>query len=177
MLLRRPGTPDWVDDGLVAELDGNLWHATNRFACKQILRDGYIKSDAPATYENGFCRSLGAISLFDLSCADPGPPISHWCQWICRDPKEPSYWFEVNRKLAASGLIGSEVLLNRWREKSHGSGGLILAGIEAAFIGRLHLDQLLRIIEIRGNRWRVIRLPCDRVRKGSKNNLGMKHSD
>lgn len=70
----RPNVPTWLPSDLVRELDGRLWHATDELGFKGIISHGQITAAAKAKYQNGFCRGIGAVSLFDLSYPDPRHP-------------------------------------------------------------------------------------------------------
>ena len=114
-----------------------------------------------ATYANGFCRGIGAVSLFDLACPDPPPYVSHWTQWISRNPLQPSYWFEVDRELAESAIVEPELLRERWKNEWRDDAVRIIAGIESAHIGSIPIGHISQIIEIRFPEWKILSLSLD----------------
>jgi len=155
----RAGAPTWLDANLVSELNGHLWHATNEKAFEQIVQDGFVRVPAQAKYANGFCRGIGAVSLFDLGCLDPPPYNSHWSQWISDDPQVASYWLEVDRELARASILDPKKLLDRWKVEQRSDAIRIMAGIESAHIGPLPLSNVRRVVRINHPKWTVISLP------------------
>ena len=156
MSSKRNGTPDWLSTDLVSELDGCLWHATTSEAFEKIVSEGFIKIPDQSKYSNGFCRGIGAISLFDLRYPDPPPYISHWSEWISRNPLKPSYWFEVDRELTKSSVLSPTELLKRWRIEQNSERVRIIAGIESAHIGPLPLSHTRRTLKISYPHFEVI---------------------
>lgn len=152
----RTGAPDWLPRGLVNELEGRLWHATNASALKMIVQDGFIGISAASKYPNGFCRGIGAVSLFDFCYPDPPPYMTHWSQWISREPSQPSYWLEVDRELAQSSILDPERLLQRWRDERAADKMRIIAGIESAHLGPLPIDHVRRALKISHPQFTVI---------------------
>jgi hypothetical protein len=148
---RRSGSPEWIEDSLLGELDGGLWHATDERGWFGIVADGSIRADAVAKYGNGFCRSIGAVSLFDLSRPESAvsPTASHWSDWL-RPNAGKCIWIEVDREASAGKLLDPDATLARWKlALEEGCQNLrYIAGIEAAHIGALPLTSTLRALEI-----------------------------
>lgn len=150
---RTDDTPGRIPVDLLAELDGRLWHATRAAGYAGIFATGHIQPDAPPLYANGFCRSIGAVSLFDLACPDPPPGPTHWSHWLRCYGSEPHYWLEISRDGAANDLVSAEDTLRLWRETPPGQGGRIIGGIEAAHRGPIPLAQVVRVLRISLPEW------------------------
>jgi hypothetical protein len=150
--LRREGAPDWIEDVLLQKLDGRLWHATTERAWRAIMADGIIRPDAEAVYRNGFCRSIGAVSLFDLSQPDSAAPVAatHWSAWLGGLDDEPRYWIEIDRAAVSERLLTPVETLARWRlALNEGSQTLrIIAGLEAAHLGPIALLSTCQVLRL-----------------------------
>jgi hypothetical protein len=149
----RPDAPTWLPADLIRELDGGLWHATDGHGFQSIAYDGKISPSAKAKYPNGFCRGIGAISLFDLSFPDPPPSAAHWSQWISRESEGPSYWLEIDRDKARPRVLNPMELLERWKREQSFEKMRIIARIESAHIGPIPLDCVKRVLVIEGRVW------------------------
>ncbi|PTQ12092.1 hypothetical protein CLG96_05860 [Sphingomonas oleivorans] len=149
---RRAGAPDWIDGTLLRMLDGGLWHATKEHAWRSIVNEGKIRADAPPLYKNGFCRSIGGVSLFDLTRPDDAasPAAAHWSAWLGATDDEPRYWIEIERSGVAAELLTTEETLSRWREafERHSPNLRIIAGLETAHIGSIPLDRTCRVLRL-----------------------------
>lgn len=154
----RPGTPQWVEPVLAGALDGRLWHATDLLGWKGIRADGAIRPDARVNYPNAFCRSIGAVSLFDLSQPDASPPAAHWSQWL-GSPSEDKVrlWLEVDREQVRGQLLDPDETLKRWRTAldEHSTSLRLIGGIEAAHVGEIPLVHVVRVLRIQGGRWQI----------------------
>lgn len=156
--MRREGAPSWIDVDLLAQLDGRLWHASDANGWAGIRRTGAIIADAKPHYPNGFCRSIGAVSLFDLAQPDSASSVAaaHWSQWLGAVDEEPRYWIEIDRSAVAPQLLTPADTLARWRNAlDEGSPNLrIISGLEAAHLGRVPLQHTRRVIECVSGRLR-----------------------
>lgn len=124
-------------------MKGRLWHATSPEALRSILRQAMIRPDAAPIYPNGFCRTIGAVSLFDLTNTEVPPGASHWSQWF-RGPGETSYWLEIDRASVANALLSPVELLARWCGRTR-----IIAGVEAGHLGPIPLEHVSAILGFR----------------------------
>jgi|TARA_A100001391_G_scaffold51157_1_gene31200 hypothetical protein len=147
-------------------LAGGLWHNTSDDRFAGILLTGEIQSepDIPdkGRYNTGagekgypFARSLGAISLFDLTGFDHDEyaaryPVSSISAFV---PYRPAWghsvWLELDRPALAQNLIGAVELLDHW--KSFGGDRNILPGVEAAHVGPIPVSALIRAVRISAN--------------------------
>lgn len=152
---RRDGAPDWIDTGLLNELDGRLWHATSAAAYWGILAEKFILASAPGKY-NGFAKRIGGVSLFDLAWPDPRPPISHWSQWLSFADQDVWYWLEIDRIKAAEQILSPDKALEHWRGIEPGEGGLIIGGIEAVHLGPVAIAHVTRTMEISRSGWKEL---------------------
>jgi hypothetical protein len=154
---RREGAPSWIETPLLQALDGKLWHAANEDAWHGIVADGAIRIDAQANFWNAFCRSIGAVSLVDLSQPDTAtsPAAAHWSQWLGALDDKPRYWIEINREAVGANLLTPAVTLDRWRAAlADGAQSLrIIAGIEAAHLGHIALHRTVRVLRVQSGRW------------------------
>lgn len=154
---RRVGAPAWIETALLYELDGGLWHATDERGFNGIVADRAIKPDAPSIYHNGFCRSIGAVSLFDLSRPDDAVPAaaSHWSKWLGALEEEPRFWFEIDRKATAASVLDPAATLKRWRMAlgEHSLSLRLIAGIEAAHVGPIPVTSTLRVLRLERGCW------------------------
>lgn len=154
---RRMGSPAWIQPELLAELDGRLWHATSERGYAGIVADGAIRPDSLAIYHNGFCRSIGAVSLFDLAAPDEAASAAatHWSAWLGALDDEFRFWIEIDRSATASDILDPRATLDRWRSAlDAGSTSLrIISGIEAAHLGRIPLAKTLQVLRIRRGHW------------------------
>lgn len=162
----RSNAPNWIDRALLAELDGRLWHIADPFGWAGILRDQIIRHDAPAKYAKSFCRSIGAISLFDLSCSDRGvlPPASHWSAWLMADSEPPCYWLEISRAHIEPNILCPSEMLARWQEASKsGERNLrMIEGVEAAHVGPIPLSSVPRVLQLERGTWMATIYPSER---------------
>ena len=60
--MNNPGLPQ----ELWNELDQGVWHATSQAVLQKIISSNAIKPSIDGGYSNSFCRSLGAVSVFDF---------------------------------------------------------------------------------------------------------------
>lgn len=154
---RRDDAPAWIEGALLAALDGRLWHATDEKGWAGIRASGTIRPDAPPHYANGFCRSIGAVSLFDLRCPDSAcsPAAAHWSDWLGHRADEPRYWIEVNRARTVATTLTPAETLDRWRTAlAAGASSLrIIAGIESAHLGCIPMSSTVQLLTIRDGRW------------------------
>lgn len=142
-LWRRP------DQGFRERLRGHLWHATDHRAVRAILASGSVRSDATPRYANGFCRSIGAVSLFDFAEMDRLTPGFHWTEWLLR-PGEVTYWLQVDRTAAAPAIVEPAELLERYnRTVGEHCGARLVGGLEAAHVGPVPLDHVSAILRVR----------------------------
>jgi hypothetical protein len=157
---RRLGAPEWIDPALLHELDGALWHATRESRWTSIVADAEIRPNANADFENGFCRSIGAISLFDLSQPDKDVPqtATHWSRWLKPIGTDTPVWIEIDRQLTTVNVISPAALLKCWREKNpyEESSTRIIAGIEAGYLGPIPLNKIIRALVLRPKGWSQI---------------------
>ena len=167
-LAGRSNAPKWIGRMLLAELDGRLWHVADPVSWAGILQDQGIRHDATAKYAKSFCRTFGAISLFDLACSDHGvlPPASHWSAWLMPDSDLSCYWLEICREQIESGFLSHSDMLARWHEASERSLRMI-EGVEAAHIGFIPLSSVVRVFELRRGSWMTTLYPASRPPTGS----------
>lgn len=150
---------------VLKELAGGLWHTTHPDRFTKILESGGI-SPEPDIPENerwgtrderesySYVRFIGGVSLFDLHEFEPESytdkfPSSSWhyfipfhLMWGC------AVWIEINRDQAASHLISSIELKNRWEsEKAYRH--RTMPGIEAAYRGVLPRTAFKRAFMVR----------------------------
>ena len=76
----NPGLPD----DLWSQLNGQLWHATNRAGLEGIVASGEVKAAMGNRYVGSFCRSRDSISLFDFGphSEDVEGQFRNWCGWF-----------------------------------------------------------------------------------------------
>jgi hypothetical protein len=138
-------------------LDGRLWHATDEQGWNAIRLAGAIVPGARINFPNAFCRSISAVSLFDLAQPDSAASraSTHWSAWLGAHPPERRFWLEVDRAKAAPCLLSPAETLERWRSAlAEGSPSLrLIAGLEAAHVGRIPLEHTVRTIEVNTGRW------------------------
>lgn len=151
--MRRPGAPEWISEKLLALLDGRLWHAADEAGWAGIWRDGAIRHDGPARFPNAFCRSIGAVSLFDLAQPDAAIPqaATHWSAWLGLHDDAPRYWLEVDREAAGSAILSPSDVLGRWRVAlmEQRPELRLISGIEAGHLGPVPLSNVRRVLEVR----------------------------
>ena len=63
--MENPGLPE----SLWNQLNGGLWHATDKAGLYGIARSGEISVSTASRYKNSFCRQLGAVSFFDFGAS------------------------------------------------------------------------------------------------------------
>lgn len=156
----REGAPDWIDQALVELLDGGLWHATSETGFQGICQDRQIKPNVPGGHKNAFCRSLSAVSLFDLSRPDSAAPqaAEHWSSWLKAWDGGPSFWFEIDREQAAANLLSPEEVRAQWKiaVDAHNPNVRLIAGIEAAHLGAIPSACIKRCLKVEGEEWKPI---------------------
>lgn len=153
----RHDAPTWIDRALLAELDGGLWHATDERGWTGIIAEGAIHPDAIPHYANGFCRSIGAVSLFDLAMPDTAAPLSaaHWSNWLGGRGADPRWWFEIDRAASDDALLSPAETMDRWRKalSARSTNLRIIAGLESAYVGSIPLARIVRVLRIQGEEW------------------------
>lgn len=158
----RPGAPQGIDLTLLHALDGGLWHATDEAGFAGISEDQQIRPDARAGHTNAFCRSIGAVSLFDLARPDTAFPSSaaHWSLWLTPFSGGAAYWFEIDRRAAVHHVLSPEATLARWNVALEaGDPNLrIISGIEAAHMGAIPLSCVCRCLLINEMGWEPVLL-------------------
>jgi hypothetical protein len=160
-LARKPNRRDersaWIDPSLLARVDGRLWHATDEVGLTGILGERMIRADARPHCTHGFCRSIGAVSVFDLAEPDGAIHVTaaHWSQWMRNDVGKPRYWIEIDRAALAGKLLDVRETGRRFNERLD-AGGMIatrlIFGIEAAHIGPIPIEHLTDVIVVDNGR-------------------------
>lgn len=157
---RRSRAPSWIDTSLLYQLDGGLWHATSESRWIAILQDGAIRPDADADFSNGFCRSIGAVSLFDLSQSDDTAPVSAtpWYGWLRLRDQESRFLIEIDRVGTVAHFVDPFVLIKRWKTTvaaiiDDSDSFRIIRGIEAAHLGPIKLCNVRRVLKIETEGW------------------------
>jgi hypothetical protein len=157
---RRSRAPSWIDSSLLDQLDGGLWHATSKSRWIAILQDGAIRPDADADFSNGFCRSIGAVSLFDLSQSDDAAPdrATPWYDWLNLRDQESRFLIEIDRVGTVARFVDPFVLIKRWKTtvaalKNEDDSFRIMPGIEAAHFCPIELCNVRRVLKIETEGW------------------------
>lgn len=160
-----PGTRFWVEPEFLGELGGGLWHATPECRWIKILASGQIRPDAPAPFNNGFCRSIGAVSLFDLAQPDDAAryDATKLAHWLGKRDDETRYWIEIDREATVSSVLDPAATCQKFRQlalnsmkaraSQEGKGMQFIAGMEAAHVGPIPLYKTKRVLQIRNGSW------------------------
>ena len=158
------------DDGreLPAEiwpaLANKLWHATHVEKALVIVADGEIRPDAVGKYTNGYCRSLGGVSLFDFRNGDENARrVVHcgWTRWLGGHHEygedEIGVWFDLNPALASPHIAESAIYAHFRANRTYDENDNLLVRdpmprCEGCHFGSIPLDAVNGLLLIDGRR-------------------------
>lgn len=120
-------------------LRGRLWHVTTTEGWRGICSAGAIharEADQPC-YTRGYCRLIGAVSLFDLAVplAAVEEASRDWLSWLSGREDRVRLWLELDRVALGARLIDPATLRAQYRNTTLRPWPLIIAGVEAAHTG------------------------------------------
>ncbi|MGH9531742.1 MAG: hypothetical protein ACRD2Q_05070 [Terriglobales bacterium] len=151
-----------MQDLILAELRGGLWHTTHPDRFNAILASGAILPEPGIQNWKAvggedccsYARKLGAVSLFDFDEFDPEKygqeyRLSSWHVFV---PFIESWggavWIEIDRQKVASCLVSRSELVNRWNsEKAYKHN--LMPYIEAVHVGPLPRAAFHRALLVR----------------------------
>jgi hypothetical protein len=155
-----------MQDCVLTELFGGLWHTTHPDRFTSILNSGVILPEPPGladrdrwkmsagTEYHSYVHTLGGVSLFDFYEFDPESyakkyPLSSWhtfvpyqTEWAC------AVWIEIDREVAMPKLISGSDLVAMWKEEE-AYRHTIMPYIEAAYLGSLPRQAFKRAFLVR----------------------------
>lgn len=140
----NPGLPD----NLWNELDGGLWHATNKSGVSGIVETQKIRVSSANRYTNSFCRCMGAVSLFDFGTNSRSDDLqfTNWSGWFGYQQDEPfAIWLRIDRDLVGEKLLDAGRAGDKWkldRQNSVPHGVMIIGGVEACHRGPVPISSI-----------------------------------
>lgn len=144
-------------------LSRKLWHATHIDKALAIVAVGQIAPDAPATYANGYCRSIGGISLFDFRGPDEdAAAVLHcgWTRWLSGHHADGEdkigVWFEIDPAKQPPHVASTELYAHYWANRSQDARGKPstrdpMPRCEACHRGPIPLDAVKSVLLIDGD--------------------------
>lgn len=144
-------------------LANKLWHATHIDNALSIVADGEIRPNANSKYGNGYCRSLGGISLFDFRHGDNALRVLHcnWTRWLSGhnvdDQDEIGVWFEIDPTRTEPHIAEKDIYAHYMANRTYGEDGRLLVRdpmphCEACYIGSIPLNAIRNVLLIDGRR-------------------------
>ena len=149
----NPGLPD----ALWSQLDGGLWHATNRDGLNGIVTGKEIKVAMGNRYVGSFCRHHGGISLFDLgpNSEDVEGQFHSWRGWFGHHQQaRVAVWLEINRAHVHEGLLDAKVAREAWKASMHRT---FIPGIEACHRGPIPISAVAGVLLIDQHKRNLLR--------------------
>lgn len=146
-----------IPAALRADLRSHLWHVTNETRFLDILRTEQILPEPPIPdsqrYATGegpdlypYCRSIGAISLFDFAAFEDDAaysedyPVSNWREFLHGPPGwKAAVWLAIPRASVGTEFVSAKMALEGWRQGNPGR--RIMPMIEACHVGALPIAQ------------------------------------
>lgn len=152
--MENPGLPE----ALWSELDGRLWHATDRYGLRGIVERGRILANVDHGYVGSFCRHQGGVSLFDFGPVSEDVPnqFTNWCGWLGHQQKaRVAVWLEIDRVAVRENLLDAGEARARWNDLvdqrvadggRHEPGVTFIPGVEACHSGPIPMTALSGVL-------------------------------
>jgi len=153
-----------LEEKVLAEVHGGIWHFTHCDRYKKILSSGYIVPDPPIAEGQRwktsrgpdyypFVRKCGGVSLFDFRNFSPESydskfPSSTWRTFVpFRREWGSAVWIQINRELMAENFVNYTVLYQQQQDQlayRH----TLMPQIEAAHIGPIPICFFRRAFQV-----------------------------
>ena len=153
-----------LENKVLAEIHGSIWHTTHPDRYKRILFSGHIIPEAPIAESERwktsrgqdyypFVRRCGGVSLFDFrnfsaEHYDSKYPSSNWRRFV---PFRPDWglavWIKLDRELMAENFVNYEYLYQQQGNQSAYQHTL-MPRIEAAYIGQIPVSFFRRAFQV-----------------------------
>lgn len=154
--LDNPG----LEKPLWSNIDGRLWHATERNGLCGIVADEEIKVAVGERYVGSFCRNQGGVSLFDFGPAseDIRNQFNNWLGWFGHQQNaRVAVWLDIDRTSVRENLTDAKETreaLKQLMDKRHAEGRIdepgtqLIPGVEACHSGSIPLAAIVGVLLI-----------------------------
>lgn len=142
--MENPGLPE----ELWSHLNSGLWHATGCNGFASIIANGEIRVTIGDRYKSSFCRSQGAVCLFDFGPTAkivPGRIDQMWGWFGDRQESRIAIWLEIDRSKVQARFWDAATARKKWDEPPYGE---FIHGVEACHKGAIPLEAIIGIVLI-----------------------------
>lgn len=150
----NPGLPD----ALWSQIDGRLWHATDRAGLEGIVARREIKAGFGKRYTNSFCRNQGSVCLFDFGpqSEDVTGQFANWSGWFGHQQNSRvAIWLEIDRDMVQGCLQDASEARQAWKTAMNQK---FIPGVEACHHGPIPISAVTGVLLIDQHNLSLIRL-------------------